>query len=236
MKNSDAWEREYQNSSLITLSFEPQVCVKDFIRWLRKETTCELEHAHVLDIGCGNGKNSLYIHSHGAQYIEAFDIAPTAILYAEQERHRQGIPESALKLSVQSCVPNPRLPYSENNFDIALDITTTNSLTSLERQTFLKELFRIMKPEGYILLRTLKKDGDIHAKNLLKMYPGPETDMYILPGTHHAERVFSRVDLEKTYTDAGFKFIHLDTETHYTKMGDRRYKRNFWVAYLQKPR
>jgi len=234
MKNSDAWEEEYKKSTLITLSYEPQVSVKDFIRYARRERGFALENCHIIDIGCGNGKNSFYCNEHGAASCTAFDISKTAIAYAEAERERRGIRAEEITFSVANCIPNPRLPYADSSFDIALDVTTTNSLTTAERTLYLAELYRILKPNSLILLRTLSKDGDDHAKKLLTLSPGPEADMYILPETKHTERVFTKKDLESTYADAGFKCIHLSSETHYTKVHDRRYKRKYWVAYFIK--
>jgi SAM-dependent methyltransferase len=234
MKNSDAWEQEYKKGSLVTLSYEPQVSVKDFIRWIRRDQGFNLENCSLIDIGCGNGKNSFYAIEHGIQSCFGFDISKTAISYAQAEQERRGIPSPQLTFKIDTCIPSPKLPYKDASFDIALDVTTTNSLTTPERTAFLNELYRILKPEARILVRTLSKDGDEHAKKLLTLSPGPEKDMYILPETRHAERVFSKKDLEATYLEAGFTCVHLDSETHYTKVHDRRYKRKYWVAYFAK--
>ena len=87
-------------------------------------------------------------------------------------------------------------------------------------------------------MRTLCKDGDKNAAALVESNPGREKDTYILPGVGLTERVFSREDFIAEYVNsassATFELFHLEKETHYTKFNGRSYKRNFWVAYLQK--
>src|SRR5574343_178231 len=78
------WENEYKNPKLISLSDEAAMCIKDFTRFLRKEAHVELSNLNILDLGCGNGKNSLYISEQGENNsVTGIDISETAIKYAK---------------------------------------------------------------------------------------------------------------------------------------------------------
>ena len=103
----------------------------------------------------------------------------------------------------------------------------------MERKVYLAETYRVLKPEGYFFVKALCKDGDQNAKNLLKQFSGTEKDTYVMPKTEIVERVWSKEDFVTTYKKY-FKILHLEKKTNYSRMNNRSYKRNFWIAYMQK--
>lgn len=221
----NVWEKEYRSPKLISLSNIPAQCVKDFMRFLRKEQRIDFNNLNILDLGCGNAKNSSYIYEQGENNnIYGIDISETAINYAKSIL-KNG---SFIKQSIGS-----NLPYKENFFDIVLDITSSNSLNESERSIYINEVFRVLKSDGFLLLRTLCKDGDKNAQNLIKTNPGKEKDTYIMPELGLIERVFSKEDLINLYSEK-FEMISLDKETHYTKFNGKSYKRNFWISIWKK--
>ena len=222
------------------MSDEPQASVKDFLRWLRKERGVALENLHALDLGCGNGKNSAYIAGlDTTNQVVGIEISETALSYAREKSRQNNISEQ-IKYIHQSI--GEKFPFPDASFDLALDVTSSNSLDEKERSVFLAETYRTLKPDGYFFVRALCKDADKNAQYLLKNNPGPEKDTYIMPDLGLTERVFSREDFIATHTGTPaslartwhFDLIHLEKETHYSKVADRLYKRHFWVAYLQK--
>lgn len=219
------WEKEYQNPKLVSLSDVPAMALKDFVRFLRKEKKLEISNLNILDLGCGNAKNSFYISEQGLNNkIVGIEISETALKYA-----RELAPEgNFIKQSIGTI-----LPFEDESFDIILDVTSSNSLSESEREVYLKEVYRLLKPSGYLFVRALCKDGDTNAQNLLKSNPGKEKDTYIMPELELTERVFSKEDLLSTYTNIG-ENLYLTKETHYTKFGGRSYKRNFWVGVWRK--
>ncbi|MDB5258826.1 MAG: SmtA2, SAM-dependent methyltransferase [Candidatus Taylorbacteria bacterium] len=243
------WEREYRKPKLVTGGNEPQASVKEFLRWIRrgepgndgdlaksglgpKRLPFPLEKISILDLGCGNGKNSNYICTLDiSNRAVGIDISETALNEARAQAYGMEVEEQSqyFKHSI-----GEKLPFPDASFDIALDVTSSNSLNEKERATYLAEVHRALKPGGYLFVRALCKDGDANAQNLIKMNPGPEKDTYILPGLGLTERVFSKEDFSWVYAGAGFDILYLDKETHYTKFAGRSYKRNFWIAYLQK--
>jgi SAM-dependent methyltransferase len=233
------WEREYQKPKLVTgRGTEPQASVKDFLRWLRRGDSAipgspirELENLSVLNLGCGNGKNSNYICSLDAtNRAVGVEISETALGEARTHAHEMHVATQTTYLKHSIGVA---LPFPDESFGLALDVTSSNSLNEAERAIYLTEVQRALKPTGFLFVRALCKDGDTNAQNLLKSNPGPERDTYILPDVGLTERIFSREDFIATYSHL-FHILHLEKETHYTRFGGRSYKRNFWLAYLQK--
>ncbi|MEK7184979.1 MAG: class I SAM-dependent methyltransferase [Patescibacteria group bacterium] len=214
------WENEYKNPKLISLSSEPAMCIKDFVRFLKRDQKIELSNLNILDLGCGNAKNSNYIAEQGINNrLVGIDISETAIKYAEKQFPNWKF----IKGDIGKI-----MPFKNEYFDIILDITSSNSLTEKERMICLKEIQRVMKKGGYLFIRTLCKDGDKNAKNLLKSNPGKEKDTYIMPGINLTEKVWSKDDLLNYYSD--FELLYLEKETHYTRFNGKSYKRNFWIA------
>lgn len=186
-----------------------------------------MEEIRVLDLGSGTGRNSYYFAEQGAQ-VTGFEFSGNALAIA-QKIARHG--DMNITYHLQDI--GTRYDLSENSIDIALDVTSSNSLSDAGREVYLKELNRVLVPGGYLFLRALSFESDAHAKELVKRFPGPDSDTYIHPDLHIIEKVFSRETLKRTY-DPYFNIVFLDKVQHYATVAGRKYKRSYWVAYMQK--
>jgi SAM-dependent methyltransferase len=227
MDQKSAWEKEYKNPTFLTKEMEPQADTVRFFKFLKKEEKFSFEGKQLVDLGCGTGRNSFYAHELGFS-PSGIDISKTAISEGVQYAKERGV---EVDLKVGSI--GEKLGWSDGEFDAALDVTSSNSLTEQEREIYFEEMYRVLKPGGYVYVKALCKDGDTNAKELLKRFPGPEVDTYILPEQKITERVWTKKDITDFYSRK-FKIIHLEMKETYTTMGDRRYKRRFWIMYLQK--
>ena len=227
MSQKAVWEKEYHNPQLVTKDSKPQKDILRFIRFLKKQEGVLCHGLHILDLGCGTGRNANYFASLGNTVI-AYDIAKNAVDLGK-ERAKD------LAVDVHYEVKNIGEPYNLQNdsMDIILDITSSNSLNESEREVCLSEMYRVLKPGGYVFVKTLCKDGDKHAKNLIKLSPGKEYDTYINKEMGLTERVFSKMDFEKLY-GAYFSFLSLTKKISYTRFNNKSYKRHFWLAYMKK--
>ncbi len=219
------WEREYRNPLLVTKSEEPQKDTLRFLKWLKKEQNVILENLSVLDLGCGTGRNSNYIAGLGNN-VTGFEVSTTALDLA-RTRGR------GLSVSYQHQNIGAAYPLADNSIDLILDVTSSNSLNEKEREAYLSETARVLKPGGYFFVKTLCKDGDQNAKNLIKKNPGPEADTYINQDMGLVERVFTEKNFRELYSK-DFQILRLEKKTSYTRFKNQSYKRNFWLAYLKK--
>ncbi|MES2470734.1 MAG: class I SAM-dependent methyltransferase [Patescibacteria group bacterium] len=227
MAQKNVWDNEYKKNLLVTLGNEPQASVKEFLRFLRKNHPLP-ENAYIIDLGSGTGRNAIHLAELGYKAV-GIEISPAAVAMAKERS--KNLPPSQVTFTEESI--GGTLNFPDNAFDLALDVTSSNSLNEAERAVFLKETHRILKPGAFFFVRALCKDGDKNAQTLMKDFPGPEKDTYVMPETNIIERAFSKKDFEELYSPF-FEILYIDKETHYTKMNNRSYKRNFWIAYLKK--
>lgn len=223
----DAWEREYKNPLLVTKNDGPQADTLRFLKFLKKDQKYPVEGRTILDLGCGTGRNSNYLAERG-NTVSGIEISKTALSIAERRAKEIGV-------YVDYRVGNIGVPYSidSGSVDIILDVTSSNSLDEKGREVYLQESNRVLVNGGYMFVRALCKDGNKNVKNLLKDSPGKEYDTYILKDIGLTERVFSREDFTKLY-GTYFNILKLEKKTSYTTFNDRIYKRDYWLAYLQK--
>lgn len=229
MAQFTTWENEYQDPKLVTRKPEPQNDTLRFFKYLRKEEKIELKNLKILDLGSGTGRNSNYLAKLG-NLVVGLEISDTAVNIAEKRARQMNIEEN-VKYLRQSIGSN--YPFNDQYFDIVLDVISSNSLDERERDVYLKEVHRTLKINGYLFVRALCRDGDKNAKNLLKINPGKEYDTYFIKELNLTERVFSEIDFRKIY-GAYFKIKKLAKRSGYTRFRGQNYKRNYWLAYLQK--
>lgn len=224
------WNAEYRDSQLVTKSFEPQADVLRFIQWLRREEYVELDKTTtVLDLGCGVGRNAIYFAQQYATSSIGYDFSSEAIRIGEEHITKHAINNTVLE--VRSIAET--YPLADASIDIVLDVTASNSLSSDERNNYLQEVARVLRPGGYFFVRALTRDGDRNAQNLLALFPGEEYDTYIHPDLGIAERVFREEDFRELY-GLYFDVKKIVKQTGYQQWKKGTYKRRYLIAYLSK--
>lgn len=184
------WDREYTNPEHLKLSTAVSEDLAKFTRWVeRRERTDLLQPTEsVFDAGCGNGRNLIYFaNTYNMQGI-GVDISSAAIAQART---------ASKNLPLTYHVGSARNPLEAENESqaIVLDMMTSHFLNADGRTALRDELFRVLKPGGYVFMKTFLKDGDLHTERLLKDYPGSEPGTYIHPVMGVPEFVYSEEEL-----------------------------------------
>ena len=227
MAQAEVWEKEYQQPQLLTKKAEPQTDLKNFLKFLRKNQELLIENLVVLDLGSGTGRNANYIAKFD-NTVYGLELSPTAVSIARTRATELGI-----KAKYEVASFGKPFAFQDATFDFIIDIMSSNSLNESERTIYLQESKRVLKPNGYFFVKGLCKEGDKNAKNLLHDNPGQEHDTYINKDMGLTERVFSREDFTALYSPY-FTILRLMKKTNYTKFKGQSYKRNYWLAYMQK--
>jgi SAM-dependent methyltransferase len=234
MAQEQVWEREYQNSKLVTKYDKPQSDTLDFFKYLKREKSVSLDGLRVLDLGCGTGRNSNYLAQEGA-VVTGIEISGTALMIAAQRAKELGLIGAGVDSNIEyiKASMGEILQFENNEFDLVIDVTSSNSLNENERERYIQETHRVLKSGGNFFVKTLCKDGDHNAKELLKLSPGKEHDTYFMPEVGLTERVWSKEDFIAYYSRY-FVIEKLEKKTNYPTINGRIYKRNFWLAYMSK--
>lgn len=221
------WDQEYTNAENLQLSTEPSEDLEKFTRWLgRQKNVAQLERdAHVLDLGCGNGRNLVFLahdfHVHGVGY----DSSSAAI--AQARELSQDLP---ITYEVRS-IAEP-IPLADDSQDLVLDMMSSHFLSATDRQQLRDEIHRVLKPGGWCFLKTFLLDGDKHSERLLKDYPGGEPGTYIHPVIGVPEHVYDETELRE-FLEERF-LIHKIYRSHKHVSKGKARKRRTISLYLQK--
>lgn len=154
----------------------------------------------VLDLGCGVGYGSYFLARNRSKHIDALDIDPKAIKYA-QKRYTH----TKIKYWVSDA---KELPFDKNVFDCVVSFEVIEHIK--EYTIYLKEIKRVLKKNGKFILSTPNILGHRHS-----------TSAY-----HHKE--FSPKELLNTLKRSGFKvklYGQFFEDDNYVKSESNYFKR-----------
>ncbi len=223
------WELEYQDPKLLTGQFAPQSFVLRALKVLKKQYGFRPSDKEMVDLGCGIGRNTIYLAEKGAT-ISGFDISRTAIRAAKSVARERGFGD--MTLQVQDFNERARIRAEDAAVDLTLCIMMFHLLNAAARPALASEIARATKPGGFLVLRTLAKEGDKNAKQLLQDFPTNEEGTYKMPGTGFHEHVFTKEELLNLFP--GFSVVLCKKQTGYQTVGERRYARQYWECILQR--
>ncbi len=112
-----------------------------FSQW-RKTLWDKIKGEHILEAGVGTGKNFPFYPSNSK--VTAIDFSQEMLKRARKKRRHDGIAVELVLMDVQS------LCYADNSFDTV--IATFVFCSVPQPITGLKELYRVCKPGGQVLL------------------------------------------------------------------------------------
>jgi SAM-dependent methyltransferase len=130
----------YTDELTIPWNFVP--VEKDVVDRVLSETPND---RHVLDLGCGFGKNAQYLATHRRQ-VSGIDIAADAVARMALE-----VPAaSATRASAD------RLPFADETFDGVLDVGCLHSADVKVRQPAVREVARVLKAGRVLVSRIFR--------------------------------------------------------------------------------
>ncbi len=221
------WDSEYTNAEHLALSTDVSEDLAKFTRWMQRRHQTEhlQKNVSVVDLGCGNGRNLSYLSREFGVSGIGYDSSGAAI--KEAKRLNEGLP---LTFEVRSMAGTFDLP--DNSQDLALDMMSSHFLSAPERLHLRDEIYRILRPGGYLFMKTFLRDGDLHTKRLLEERPGPEPGSYIHPVIGVAEFAYFE---EELLAFLGERFIvHKAYASHKHLSKGRARKRRTISIYAEK--
>ena len=227
-KHREFWNKEYKTSEHLTLSEEPSGDLEKFTRWAERNYGRRFLNplARTLDLGSGNGRNLIFLaETYGMRGV-GYDISDVAIM--QGKRLSKDLPIEFFARSIEGPLPLP-----DQSVHLALDMMTSHFLKKKEREILRDEIFRVLKPGGWLLLKSFLADGDLHVRRLLKESPADEEGAYIHPKFGVYEYAWTEEALREFFEP--YFTIHKIERSHKHIKAGKAFKRRTFTAYLQKP-
>lgn len=234
----DFWNKEYTQGGHLAMSDTHAEDLEKFTRFLERESGKQLLNVttRLLDIGCGNGRNALFLAETYGMHGLGYDSSSEAVVQARSAYSSlYGTVEEGGKPRVEFLVRDLRdpIPLPDSSVTLALDMMASHYLKRAEREALRAEILRVLKPGGWLFFKTFLRDEDQNAEELLREHPGPEIGMYIHPEIKKAEYVWWEKDIYEFF-EPYFTIHKLErSHKHVNKKGGA-WKRRTASVYLEK--
>ncbi len=244
-KNSATfWNKEYQTGEHLALSTEPSGDMMSFVKWAVRNSEWHPfpKNGLIVDAGCGNGRNIIPLCAEYNMRGIGIDISGTAIEQAKATAKEKGVTkvepdakvakEERIKFYVQDL--SETIPTEDVSVDVFLDMMTSHFLKDEDRKNYAKEIARVVKPYGWLFLKTFVLDSDSHAIRLIKDHPAGEHNSYIHPRIDVYEHVWTEDEIIELFAPH-FKIHKMIKSYKHIKDG-KAYKRRTISAYMERLR
>jgi len=224
------WNKEYKSGEHLALSTEPSSDMLSFVHWAERnaEWPAFPKDGFILDVGCGNGRNIIALAKEAKMKGYGFDISGEAIVQARKAAGN-------LPIEFETRSADQPIPLPDESVDVVLDMMTSHFLKQDQRDAYLKEVVRVMKPYGWLFFKSFLLDGDHNAHRMIAEHPGGEPHSYIHPRIGVYEYVWTEDALAAFF--APYFKIHkmIKSYKHVTEKG-KPWKRRTISLYLEKKR
>lgn len=222
----ELWRQEYGRQG-IPSSFreDPSGSVVEFVEFLCKNG---IQKGRALDLGCGQGRNSLYLAEQGFD-VDSMDFVPENIKILAHHSNELHL-ASNIHVHCQS-VTSP-WPFEDSGlFDVAIDaFCYKHQILPADKEVYRRELARAMKPGGYYLL-TLAGVDDGYYGPLLASSPAPDERVIIDPANGIASVLYRKEDILREFGDA-FELVQFQHKQRNGQMHGAMYPRSTLVFYF----
>lgn len=221
------WNKEYKKPGIFNLSTEPAEDMKKFGRWIEREFGKGYldNRTFVLDLGCGNGRNIIYLAKEFGCRGVGYDISDEAINQAKEA-------SKGLMLRFYTRSIAGKFEMGNGSVDLVVDMMASHYLKEEERKIYLNEISRIIKPGGILLLKSFLKEEDRHAERMLRENSAGEDGAYIHPEHGTYEHVWAEEKLKKFFAPY-FDLEKIERSGKHL-MNGHAFKRRHFVAYFRR--
>lgn len=227
--NKKFWDQEYSDPRHLKLSTVPSGDLLKFFRWneRQKEPLVLDRKSFVVDLGCGNGRNIIYISTNAGVHGYGCDISESAIAQAKKA---SVVGKTKLDLAYEvRSVAGTYPDIADESVDMVLDMMVSHFLRSAEREVLIKEVYRMLRPGGFYIFKTFLADEDLHVKKLLQERPADEPGAYIHPEMNVYEYVYTEAEVKRVM-EPYFDIHKIEKSHKHISHGKRR----SMILYLEK--
>ena len=147
-RDGDWWDKFYSDRNK-PVPFFVDVPDENLAAYLEKGL---IEKSKVIDIGCGNGRNSIYLAKQGFE-VCGIDFSSASIEWAEQKAKEEAVNVKFINESFFD------LEARHNSYDFVYDSGCLHHIKPHRRSQYIKKIADILKPEGYFGLTAFNLKG-----------------------------------------------------------------------------
>jgi SAM-dependent methyltransferase len=143
---------------------------------------------HALDLGCGIGRNSIYLLSKGVD-VDAIDFSDAAL-----DEFRKTLEKLRISAGVRIIKHNllERIPLNDATYDLIIDFYNfCQFISTEERHRYLNDVLRLLKPDGYAVFALFSLDDEYYSRFLPQSGDRAVDD----PANHIISRLYSKQEL-----------------------------------------
>lgn len=221
------WDKEYKTADHLRLSSDHSEDLEKFTRYVIRQKRGDILGVgqSVLDVGCGNGRNLIFLAREFQMVGIGYDISNSAINQATEASRQFTMSYTTRSIAGELDVP-------DSSQSLVLDMMTSHFLNTKERLFLRDEIYRVLMPGGFMFMKTFLADEDLHTRRLLKEFPGKELGSYVHPVIGVDEYVYSE---EKLVDFLSEKFIvHKVYKSHRHVLRGKARKRRTVSIYVEK--
>lgn len=123
--------------------------VRNYIQQLTSEGILDIEKSRIIDIGCGRGRLLRYFEQEGFSQIVGADVSEVAASFVSQHTERS-------EVVVADAIKG--LPFENNSFSLATELTVLSSLNPQVWPAILSEIYRILDIGSFYISEVFARD------------------------------------------------------------------------------
>lgn len=147
--------------------------IEELLAW--GKITSENAPQDILDVGCGIGGSSLYLADKFAAKVTGITLSPVQATRATERAIAADL-DSRVQFQVANAL---EMPFEDNSFDFIWSLESGEHMP--DKTQFIAECYRVLKPEGKLILATwchretsmagdLTTDEIKHLKEIYRVY------------------------------------------------------------------
>lgn len=203
-KMQKEWQEVYQKQNWGNKY--PSDALVRFVAWEYQEI--DLSGRKVLDAGCGNGTNLVFLAEKGFE-VYGFDGSPDAVELAKCQLSERGYADAADRIKRMDL---QEFDYPENFFDLTMDLGMISCLSEEEIKKALKYYYFSLKKGGILYCDALHEKNGAYGLDLAGFRSEYRIGK-IKEGRLRGEYIhffFTREYIERVFQEAGFQDIAIN--------------------------
>jgi len=160
----------------------------------------------ILDLGCGDGRHLVYFARQGYEMF-GLDSAPTALRLAKEWLTNEGLSAQLF------CADMSTILLPQKFFDAVICVQTINHQRIEGIRLTIKEIYRVLRPEGWLFLTVSTTRPTGLFRNGIKV----EANTYVLLSGHEKgvpHHFFNMEELHKEFSQFEIVNLHEDSRNY----------------------